>query len=189
MVQNNPSSTAPLDFGLPQGSVQGPVLFILYTMPLSFIIEKHSVNHEMFADGTLLCKSVPPNDYDSMVLFLQKCTANIKNWMLENKLKLNDEKTEAICFSPPSFGLAYSLSDSISLGSCNIQFTRKVRDLGFWLDSDLTTKQYVIKICQSAYLELICISCIHQYLTTPKGDRGCLMSTLTPPPPHRCLES
>ena len=98
MVQNNPSSTAPLDFGLPQGSVQGPVLFILYTMPLSFIIEKHSVNHEMFADGTLLCKSVPPNDYDSVVLSLQKCTADVKDWMLENKLKINDENNRGYLF-------------------------------------------------------------------------------------------
>ena len=101
----------------------------------------------MFADDTQLCQSVPPKDYDSMVLSLQKCTADIKDLMPENKLKLNDEKSEDTCFSPPSFGLAYSLSDSISLGSCNIQFTRKVRDLGFWLDSDLTTKQHVIKIC------------------------------------------
>ena len=33
-----------------------------------------------------------------MVLSLQKCTADVKDWMLENKLKLNDEKTEDICF-------------------------------------------------------------------------------------------
>ena len=143
----------------------GSVLFILYTTPLSLITEKHSVNHEMFADDTQFCKSVPPTDYDNMLLSLQNCTAEVKYWMLENKLKLNDEKTEAICFSPPSFCLAYSLSDSISLVSCNIQFTRKVRDLGFWLDSDVTTKQHVIKIFQSAYLQLKHISSICQYLT------------------------
>ena len=94
---------------------------------------------------------------------------------------LNDEKSEDICFSPPSFGLAYSLSDSISLSSCNIQFTRKVRDLGFWLDSDLITKQHVIKICQSAYLELKHISSIRQYLTkaaTKTLVNSCILSRL-----------
>ena len=105
--------------------------------------------------------------------------------MLENKLKLklqlNDEKTEAVCFSSPSFGLVYSLSDSISLGFCNIQFTRKVRDLGFWLDSDLTTKQHTIKICQSASLELKRISSIRQYLTeeaTKTLMASCILSRL-----------
>ena len=89
--------------------------------------------------------------------------------------------TEATCFSPPSFGLAYSLSDSISLGSCNIQFTRKVRDLGFWLDSYLTTKQHFIKICQSAYLELSRISFVRQYLTekaTKTLVTSCVLSRL-----------
>ena len=89
--------------------------------------------------------------------------------------------TEAICFSPPSFGLAYFLSDSISLGSCNIQFTRKVRDLGFWLDSYLTTKQHYIKICQSAYLELSRISFVRQYLTekaTKTLVTSCVLSRL-----------
>ena len=73
--------------------------------------------------------------------------------MLENKLKLNDGKTEAIHFSPPSLGLAHSLSSSISLGACSIQFTVKVRDLGFLLDSELTMR-HVIKKCQPAYLNL-----------------------------------
>ena len=76
MIQGNRSSTAPLDFGVTQGSVLDPVLF-MYTTPLSLIIEKHSVNHEMLADDTQFCKSAPQTDYDSMVLSLQKCTADI----------------------------------------------------------------------------------------------------------------
>ena len=89
-VQDHKSPTTSLDFRVPQGSVLlGPVLFILYTTPLSHL-EKHSVIHEMFADDTQLCKSASPTDYNYLVLSLQKCTADVKDWMLENKLKLND---------------------------------------------------------------------------------------------------
>ena len=53
----------------------------------------------MFADDTQLCKSAPPTDYDSMILSLQKCTADVKDWTLENKLKLNDEKKQRLSVS------------------------------------------------------------------------------------------
>ena len=52
----------------------------------------------MFANDTQLCKSVPPTDYDSMVLSLQKCTADVKEGMLEDKRKLNDEKNRSYLF-------------------------------------------------------------------------------------------
>ena len=84
--------------------------------------------------------------------------------MTENHLKLNDDKTEALLFPFSSFlkPSNVSLPDSITLGSHNIPFSDSARKLGFILDSKLSMKKHVIKICQTAYLELKRISSILQ---------------------------
>ena len=151
----------------PQGSVLGPILFVLYTTPLSDIIANQSVNHQLFADDTQLQKSAPLNEVTNLTKELNACTYNIKTWMTENQLKLNDGKTEALLF-PFSSSLKPStgpLPDSITLGSHNIPFSDSAKNLGFILDSKLSMKKHIIKICQTAYFELKRISSIRRFLT------------------------
>ena len=164
-VNDIPSQESYLRFGVPQGSVLGPVLFIMYTSPLTDLIDRHSVSHEMFADDTQLQNSAIPSEYDKMAISLQSCIADIEHWMSINKLKLNCEKTEAIRFTKPSLSTTLTLPPSITLGSSTIGFSDSVRDLGIFLDNDLSMKQHVLKICQSAYIELKRIGSIRPYLT------------------------
>ena len=150
-----------------QGSVLGPILFILYTMPLSDIIANHSVNHQLFADDTQLQKSAPLSEVTNLTKELNACTEDIKTWMKENQLKLNDNKTEALLF-PFSSSLkpsTVSLPDSITLGSHNIPISDSAWNPGFILDSKLSMNKHVIKICQTAYFELKRISSIRRFLT------------------------
>ena len=152
---------------VPQGSVLGPVLFVLYTTPLSDIIASHSVNHQLFAVDTQLQKSALLSKIDNLTKELRACADNTTAWMTEYQLKLNDDKTEALLFSffysrKPA---AISLPDSITLGCHNIPFSDSVRNIGFILDSALSLKKHVIKICQTAYFELKRISSIRRFLT------------------------
>ena len=73
------SSKSKLDYGVLQGSVLGPVLFVLYARPLSQILFNHSCPHQFFADDTQLRKSCSPEHYDDIRNALQTCIFDIKD--------------------------------------------------------------------------------------------------------------
>ena len=88
------SVTSAIKYGVPQGSVLGPVLFVLYASPVSEVIDRHDISHGIFADDTQLHQSAPIDEVDSLVARTRDCMADLKNWMTTNKLQLNDDKTE-----------------------------------------------------------------------------------------------
>ena len=72
---------------------------------LSCIIANHSGNHQLFADDAQLQKSAPLSEVTSLAKELYACTDDMKTWMTENQLKLNDDKTEALS----AFRLSWNL--------------------------------------------------------------------------------
>ena len=170
-------------YGMPQGSVLGPVLFVLYTTPLFYIIANHSVSHQLFAGDTQLQKSATLSEVTNLTKQLNACADDIKIWMTDNQLKLNDDKTEALLFPfLSSLKLSIvSLPDSITPGSHNILFSDSARNLGVILDSNLSIKKHVIKICQTAYFELKRISSTRRFLAEDAAKTlvtSCILSRL-----------
>jgi hypothetical protein len=89
-----------LDFGVPQGSVLGPIIYCMYTQPVGNIIKRHNIRYHCYADDTQVYMSFKPSDWEVTASTTQECIADVSEWMSSNKLKLNQDKTELIVFAP-----------------------------------------------------------------------------------------
>ena len=85
-----------LKCGVPQGSVLGPLLFILYTHPLSLstVICQSGLSYHFFADDSQFNNSSIPSDFPPLSCCLKDCIEDVAEWMSANKLEMNSYKTE-----------------------------------------------------------------------------------------------
>jgi len=72
---------------VPQGSVLGPRIFILYAADLEDVAAKHSVNIHGYADDTQLYLHSRRDDMTSTTRRLENCITDVGQWMSANRLK------------------------------------------------------------------------------------------------------
>ena len=166
-ISNSQSTAHKLACGVPQGSVLGPKLFTVYTLPLGDIVRQHSTSFHLYADDTqlyLTCKrSECPSAQKSTITRLEACIDDIRQWMPLNGLKLNDAKTEFLQIQS-KFGNKLPSMD-IAIGTDHIKPTMSARNLGVMFDETLCLSPHISNICKSAVFQLRQISRIRNFLT------------------------
>ena len=154
-INFNESSSiiGPVTSGVPQGSVLGPLLFVLYTADVPLIAADFGLNIHCYADDGQLYVSGRHGETPTIISTVAACIAEIDNWMSSNRLKLNTDKTQFIWLGTRQQITKVSV-DSIILGPNSVKFQTVVNNLGVLIDSHLTMKNHVRKVCQSSFYHL-----------------------------------
>ena len=142
LVNDVQSAPLTLKYRVPQGSVLGPILFTMYTQPLSSLIQQLGTTYHFFADDSQLHDSAAPSEFSSLVRDMTSSIEEVGVWMKGNKLKMNDDKTELIAIGSKS-KLKQVSTNSMFFQDCEIEFSKSVRNLGVFLDESLSMEMQV----------------------------------------------
>ena len=76
---------------MPQGSVLGPVLCLMYTSPLNDVTKSSYINYHLNADDTQFYVALKTNDLSSVKNRRENCVGDICRWLSRKDLKLNEQ--------------------------------------------------------------------------------------------------
>ena len=129
-----------VEVGVPQGSVLGPLLFLVYINDLQ---NNTSLNVLNFADDTLLYTTFKKDNYKTDTAYLNSELGNVSKWLKDNRLKLNTDKTRYMLFHSGKTKVWKNTNLHIKIGNTSILKVENYKYLGFTIDSNLNWSDHI----------------------------------------------
>jgi len=155
----------PAQCGLPQGSVLGPILYIIYTSGVAQLLKAHAVLGQLYADDVQAYTHCLPSNAISAVRVMSGTMDALEAWMSSNRLRLNPSKTKFIWLGTRK---QVAKLDFTTLTSefPHYAFSTTVRDLGVQLDQELTFTPHLHRLARDCYYQLRQLRTVTRSLTS-----------------------
>ena len=156
-----------LKYSLPQGSIIGPQGFIMYTSPIGDIIRKHNICFHAYADDVQLYSEFSPRiagDCERALSNLTACITELNSWMVQNKLQLNQDKTE-FCIMASNRVLKTLGEIQLTLGDVIIRPSSSVKNLGVTFDASLSMSNHISSVCKTVNYHIRNLWRIRRFIT------------------------
>ena len=166
-LDGNKSSEAFMRHGVPQGSILGPLFFILFINDLPLHV---SGTIDLYADDTTISASADVNNIPSLQSSLKTSFGEIQQWAMANKLPLNESKTKVLTVTGKRLAPRIQQDALVILGTSQKALANVdcVSLLGLNIDSTLSFNAHADKVCKKLASRIAILRKIRTYLPLPQ---------------------
>lgn len=174
-IDDRRSTRMKINFGVPQGSILGPVLFNLYVTSLNSVL--NSSKSIQYADDSTIYCTVSPKAIHQSIENIRSDLQRVTTWSLQSNLSFNATKTKFLLFSTPKLRKLHNLNQiSIQANDTILSSVASFKLLGVYFDQSLTWKTQINHLMKECFSKISILKRVKRIL--PYQTRKYLIQSL-----------